>query len=58
MGWQIKLALMNLAVVAALYYRWRLGSPTGSLVIAGVVMFALVNGLILLTRKKAATTRR
>jgi hypothetical protein len=57
-NWQIKLALMNLAVAAALFYRWRLGAPTGSLVIAGVVMFALVNGLILLTRKKAAAPRR
>ena len=48
MGWQIKLALMNLAVVAALYYRWRLGSPTGSLVIAGIVMIAV--GLLMLRK--------
>lgn len=48
---------MNLAVAAALYYRWRLGAPAGSLAIAAIVMFVLVNGLLLLTRKKATPTR-
>jgi len=57
-NWQIKLVLMNLAVAAVLFYRWRLGAPTTSLVVAGAVMFVLVNGLILLTRKKSAPTSR
>jgi hypothetical protein len=58
LNWQIKLALMNLAVAAALFYRWRMGAPATSLVIAAVVMFGLVNGLLFLTRKKASPTRR
>jgi len=57
-NWQIKLVLMNLAVAAVLFYRWRLGAPTISLVVAGVVMVVLVNGLLLLTRKKSAPAPR
>ncbi len=57
MNWRVKLVLMNLAVVAALYYRWHLGAPLVSLAIAGAVMFLLVNMLILLTRKKSASTK-
>jgi hypothetical protein len=57
MNWQVKLVLMNLAVAAALYYRWHLGAPVGSLAIAGAIMFLLVNVLILLTRKKSAATK-
>ncbi|HEU4637062.1 MAG TPA: hypothetical protein VFS41_12840 [Edaphobacter sp.] len=58
MNWQLRLVLMNLAVAAALYYRWHLGAPLQSLLIAGLVMFLLVNVLILLTRKKPASTKR
>ena len=57
MNWQVKLVLMNLAVAAALYYRWHLGAPLGLLAIAGAVMFLLVNVLILLTRKKTVSTK-
>ena len=57
MNWQVKLILMNLAVATALYYRWHLGAPLAMLAIAGAVMFLLVNGLILLTRKKSASTK-
>ena len=57
MNWRVKLILMNLAVAAALYYRWHLGAPLVSLTIAGAVMFLLVNVLILLTRKKSASTK-
>jgi hypothetical protein len=49
---------MNLAVAAALYYRWHLGAPLQALLIAGLVMFLVVNVLILLTRKKPASTKR
>ncbi len=58
MNWRVKLVLMNLAVAAALYYRWHLGAPPASLAIAGVVMFVLVNGLLLLTRSRSASRRR
>ena len=54
MNWRVKLILLNLAVAAALYYRWRLGAPLVALAIAGLVMFLLVNVLVLLTRKKSA----
>ena len=57
MNWRAKLILMNLAVVAALYYRWHLGAPLVSLLIAGAVMFLLVNVLILITAKKSASTK-
>jgi hypothetical protein len=49
---------MNLAVAAALYYRWHLGAPLQTLLIAGLIMFLLVNVLILLTRKKPASPKR
>jgi hypothetical protein len=57
MNWRVKLILMNLAVAAALLYRWHLGAPGVALIIAGLVMFLLVNGLILLTAKKSASTK-
>jgi len=57
MNWRIKLVLMNLAVAAALVYRWHLGAPAAALIIAGLVMFLLVNGLILLTARKSASTK-
>lgn len=49
---------MNLAVAAALYYRWHLGAPVRALIVAGLLLFLVVNVLILLTRKKPASTRR
>jgi hypothetical protein len=58
MNWRVKLILMNLAVAAALYYRWHLGAPLASLAIAGVIMFVLVNALLLLTRTRSASGRR
>lgn len=58
MNWRFKLFLMNLAVVAALYYRWSRGAAIVPLVIAGVVMLLLVNVLLLLTRTKSASGRR
>jgi hypothetical protein len=57
MNWRIKLILMNLAVAAALLYRWHLGVPAVALIIAGLLMFLLVNGLILLTAKRSASTK-
>jgi hypothetical protein len=53
MNWRLKLVLMNLAVAAALFYRWRTGTPVHVLAIAAVIMFPLVNGLIYFTSKKA-----
>jgi hypothetical protein len=58
MTWQLRLVLMNLAVAAALYYRWHLGAPVRALIVAGLLLFLVVNVLILLTRKKPASTRR
>jgi hypothetical protein len=57
MNWRVKLVLMNLAVAVALYYRWHLGAPIMSILIAGAVMFLLVNALILLTAKRSASTK-
>jgi hypothetical protein len=58
MNWRLKLALMNLAVVAAMYYRWSRGAAMVPLIITGVVMLLLVNALLLLTRTKSASGRR
>jgi len=57
MNWRVKLVLMNLAVAAALYYRWHLGAPITSILIAGAVMFLLVNALVLLTAKRSVSTK-
>ena len=57
MNWRVKLVLMNLAVAAVLYYRWRMGAPLALLATVGVIMFLLVNVLILLTRKKTVSTK-
>lgn len=58
MTWQLRLVLMNLAVAGALYYRWHLGAPVQTLLIAGVLLFLVVNVLILLTRKRPVSTKR
>jgi len=52
-----KLVLMNLAVAAALIYRWRTGTPIVPLVITAVIMFTLVNVLLLFAAKKSSSSR-
>ena len=52
MNANLKLVLANIAVAAALFYRWKMGAPLGLLIIMGVVVFALVNVLLILTQKK------
>ena len=49
---RFKMALANLAVTAALLYRWLHGSPPIALLITAIIMFPLVNGLIWLTQRK------
>jgi hypothetical protein len=58
MNWRFKLVLMNLAVVAALYYRWSRSAAMVPLIVTGVVVLLLVNVLLLFTRTKSATGRR
>ena len=53
----VRLILLNLAVAAALFYRWRLGAPTKLLVIVGLAAFLLVNVLILASAKYSASSR-
>ncbi len=48
-----KLVLMNLAVAAALIYRWKTGSPIVPLVVTAVLMFTLVNVLLIFAAKKS-----
>jgi hypothetical protein len=52
-----KLVLMNLAVAAALIYRWRRGTPVVPLVITAVIMFTLVNVLLIFAAKKSSSPR-
>jgi hypothetical protein len=54
---RFKMALANLAVTAALVYRWLHGSPPIALLITAIIMFPLVNGLIWLTQRKFNQTR-
>ncbi|MBS1800733.1 MAG: hypothetical protein JSS95_13010 [Acidobacteria bacterium] len=54
MDWKLKLALMNLATAAALFYRWRHGAPMLSLAITGIIAFAIVNILVPLTSKRTS----
>ena len=48
---RFKMALANLAVTAALLYRWLHGSPPMALLITAIIMFPLVNGLIWLSQR-------
>ena len=52
-----KTALANLAVTAALIYRWLHGSPPMALLITAIIMFPLINGLLWLTQKSFNRTR-
>ena len=53
-----KTALANLAVTAALIYRWLHGSPPMALLITAIIMFPIVNGLLWLTQRKFNQPRR
>jgi hypothetical protein len=53
-----KTALANLAVTAALIYRWLHGSPPMALLITAIIMFPLINGLLWLTQRKFNQPRR
>jgi len=46
-----KMALANLAVTAALVYRWLHGSPPMALLITAIIMFPLINGLLWLSQR-------
>ena len=48
---RIKTALANLAVTAALIYRWLHGSPPMALLITAIIMFPLINGLLWLNQR-------
>ena len=48
---RIKTALANLAVTAALIYRWLHGSPPMALLITAIIMFPLINGLLWLSQR-------
>lgn len=52
MNFRLKLALMNLAVAAALFYRWRTGTSLTVLLVTGVIVFTLVNVLLFLSNRK------
>jgi hypothetical protein len=48
---RFKMALANLAVAAALIYRWLHGSPPMALLITAIIMFPLINGLLWLSQR-------
>jgi hypothetical protein len=53
-----RIVLMNLAVAAAILYRWLHGAPTVALVISGVIMFPLVNILMVAAAKNSALSKK
>jgi hypothetical protein len=53
-----KLILMNIAVAAAIIYRWLHGAPTAALVISGIIMFPLVNILMIVAAKNSALSKK
>jgi hypothetical protein len=53
-----KLVLMNLAVTAAMLYRWLHGAPTVPLVISGLILFTLVNVLLIAAAKSSAPSNK
>ena len=53
-----KMALANLAVTAALIYRWLHGSPPMALLITALIMFPLINGLLWLSQRNFNQPRR
>jgi hypothetical protein len=52
------MALANLAVTAALIYRWLRGAPPMALLIAAIIMYSLVNGLLWLSQRNFNQPRR
>jgi hypothetical protein len=55
---RFKMALANLAVTAALIYRWLHGSRPMPLLITAIIMFPLVNGLLWLSQRSFNQPRR
>lgn len=53
-----KLVLLNLAVTAAMLYRWLHGAPTVPLVVSGLILFALVNFLPIVAAKSSAPSNK
>lgn len=52
------MALANLAVTAALIYRWLRGAPPMALLITAIIMYTLVNGLIWLSTRSFNQPKR
>jgi hypothetical protein len=55
---RIKTALANLAVTAALIYRWLHGAPQIAILITALIMFPLINGLLWLSQRNFNQPRR
>jgi hypothetical protein len=55
---RFKMAVANLAVTAALIYRWLRGAPPMALLIAAIIMYSLVNGLLWLSQRNFNQPRR
>jgi hypothetical protein len=51
MSSRLKSAVANLAVTAALLYRWLHGSPPMALLITAIIIFPIVNGLLWLSQR-------
>ena len=53
-----QLVLMNLAVTAAMLYRWLHGATTVPLVISALILFTLVNVLVIAAAKSSAPSNK
>jgi hypothetical protein len=57
MNSSVKTALANLAVTAALIYRWLHGSAPMALLLTAIVVFPLINGLLWLCQRNFNRSR-
>jgi hypothetical protein len=55
---RVRTALANLAITAALIYRWLHGAPQIALLITALIMFPLINGLLWLSQRNFNQPRR
>ena len=55
---RIRLILMNLALAAAILYRWLHGAQTTQLVVLGLILFPLFNVLMYVAAKNSALSKK
>ena len=55
---RVRLIFMNIALAAAILYRWLHGANTMQLVILGIILFPLFNALMYFAAKNSALSKK